>query len=169
MMKRRMTKAASGGRCAGALCCAGPLIYRRDEPVTVQGPVEETATRRTTCPRTHGEAGGGRPERGGGVGSKDRKTTPTTTSTTPGTRPTGPRERRNDTTRNAGRSGRPNAARRRSTRRERRVTVQGPARQPQHTATAQRECPADHQNTGRGGRPAARPRHSGHQRPAGRQ
>ena len=53
-----------------------------------------------------------------GVGSKDRKTTPATTSTTPSAPTTGLRWRGNDTSRNTGRSGRRNAAARRSTRRE---------------------------------------------------
>ena len=65
------------------------------------------------------------------MGSKDRKTTPATTSTTPGALTTGPRSRGNDTARHTGRSGRQNAATRRSTRREERGTVQGPANKPQ--------------------------------------
>ena len=41
--------------------------------------------------RKRGEACGGRPERGGGVGSRTRETTPATTSTTPSAPATGPR------------------------------------------------------------------------------
>ena len=46
----------------------------------------------------------------------------------PGTPTTGPRERGNDTSRSTGRSGRQNAVTRRSTRRDERVTVQGPVK-----------------------------------------
>ena len=46
-----------------------------------------------------GEAGGGRPERGAGVGSKNCATTPAPTSTTPSVPATGPHQRSNDTTR----------------------------------------------------------------------
>ena len=41
------------------------------------------------------------------------------------------------------------------TQREERVTVQGLGRRPQRTATSHGECPADNQNTGRGGHPGA--------------
>ena len=67
--------------------------------------------------RKHGEAYGGRPERGGGVGSNNRKTASTTTSTAPSVPPAGPRYRRNGTTRNTGCSGRQNALHRHPTRR----------------------------------------------------
>ena len=66
-----------------------------------------------------------------GVGSKNRKTTPTPTSTTPSMPTTGLRYRGNDSTRNSGHSGRQKALTRCSTRREERVTVQGPIKKPQ--------------------------------------
>ena len=63
--------------------------------------------------------------------SQNSQTTPATTSTTPTTPTTGPRERGNDTSRSAGRSGRQKAATRRNMRREERVTVQGPVKEQQ--------------------------------------
>ena len=63
-----------------------------------------------------------------GVGSEDCKTTHATTSTTPRAPTTGPRCRSNDTTRNTGRSDRQNAAIRHGTRRDERVTAQGPVK-----------------------------------------
>ena len=45
-------------------------------PTQSPGPREETATRRTTCPRKHSEAGGGRPECGGEWAAKTEKRPP---------------------------------------------------------------------------------------------
>ena len=74
-----------------------------------------------------------------GVGSRHRKTALVTASTTPSTPTTGPRERGKDTSGSTGRSGRQKAATRRSTRREERVTVQGPVKKQQCDGISQRE------------------------------
>ena len=64
-----------------------------------------------------------------GVGNKNRETTPAPTTTTPSCQLL--RQREKDTSRNTGRSGRQNAVTRYSTRREERVTVQGPVKKQQ--------------------------------------
>ena len=138
---------------------------RRDERVTVQGPVKEQQTRRNVA-RGDGVTWGGRwrttrTTRGGevqwglthtetrrgrgwttgtrrGLGSKTPRTTPATTSTTPSPPTTGLRQRGNDATRNTGRSARLKAVTRRSTRREERVTVQGPVEGPKPDSTGRK-------------------------------
>ena len=70
------------------------------------------------------------------AGSKNRGHRERTNGTrrnhhSPGTPTTGLRERGNATSRSTGRSGRQNAATRRNMRREERVTVQGPVKEPQ--------------------------------------
>ena len=85
----------------------------------------------TDCPqivRFTGGGGGGQ-DAEGGLGSKDRKTSPTRTTTNPSPPTTGLCERGNDTSKSTGRSGRQNAATRRNMRREERVTVQGPVKE----------------------------------------
>ena len=77
-----------------------------------------------------------------GVGSKHRKTTPTTPPSAP---TTGLRERGNDTSGSTGRSGRQNAATRRNMRREDRVTVQGPVREPTQDDTPPQRQPQPRQ------------------------
>ena len=96
------------------------------------------------------------------MGSGNRQTTPATTSTSPGPPTTGRRQRTNGTRRNqhspgapttrlrkrgndsskdTGRSGRQKAATRRSTRREDRVTVHGPVKNPQPNGMSHRGVP----------------------------
>ena len=105
-----------------------PTRHAKGRTADCPGPCEETATRRTICPQKHSEARGGRPEcRGEWAATAEKRprsdqhnlSTPTT------------RERENDTSRNAGRSGRRNAATRRGMRREERATVQGPVKKQQ--------------------------------------
>ena len=68
--------------CPGALPCQVIAVPgRAGQPAEGRtgdcpGPREETATRRTTCPRKHSEAGGGRPECGGECAAKTEKRPP---------------------------------------------------------------------------------------------
>ena len=90
------------------------------------GPRKEPATRQTSGPWTHSEAGGGRPGCGGEWATTEEKTTSATPSTTPSAPTTGLRERGNDTSRSTGRSGRQKAATRRNTRKGRTGDCPGP-------------------------------------------
>ena len=99
--------------------------------------------------RKRSDAGCGRPEGGGGAWAKTVKRPPQQPAQpryanygaplthvrhiphSPGTPTTGLRERGNDTSKSTGRSSRQNAAPRRSTRSEERVTVQGPVKKQQ--------------------------------------
>ena len=66
------------------------------------------------------------------LGAADTQTAhPATSSTAPTHQTTGLCERRNDTSKSSGRSGRQNAATQRNMRREERVTVQGPVKEQQ--------------------------------------
>ena len=121
-----------GGRTghSGRQNAATRRNMRREERVTVQGPVKKQPpdgphahenTARQVLDDLNAE----------GSGQQKPKTDPCNIQHSPNTPTTGRRERGNDTSRSTGHSGRQNAATRRSRQRDERVTVQGPVKEQQ--------------------------------------
>ena len=128
----------SSGR-SGRQNAATRRNMRREERVTVQGPVKE----QQSDGMSHRGGGGGAHAHGNAVrqvvddrraevrGKRKPSNDPRSNQHSPGTPTTGLRERGNNTSRTTVRSSRQNAATRRSMRREERVTVQGPVKNTQ--------------------------------------
>ena len=82
---------------------------------------------------------------------RNRSGSPSAHHATLSTATTGLRERRNDTSKSTGHSGRQKAATRRNMRREERVTVQGPVKEQQPDGMSHRGAIGDHSPRGCGG------------------
>ena len=122
-----------GGELFQTFCSSSSIIVRPTPCTRYITDLKGFCPKASSCHcmwscRCYRELGGG----GGGVVFNGRANgTSRHIQHSPGTPTTGLRERGNDTSGNAGRSGRQNAATRRNMRRDERVTVQGPVKKQQ--------------------------------------